>query len=72
MSHQPALTRGDRAYRREKIVAAYQRGQCSRSLAAIFGITDSHVRSVVREAGVARRPGRPKQFPPQGDERSAQ
>lgn len=59
MSTLPQLTRGDRAYRHEKIVAAYLRGQCSRTVAALFGMSDGHVRAILREAGVARRPGNP-------------
>lgn len=53
------LTHNDRRYRREKIVAAYLRGGCSRSVAAMFRLSDGHVRWILREAGVARRPGRP-------------
>lgn len=59
MSRLPTLTRGDRKYRREKIVAAYLRGGCSRTVASLFGLSDGHVRWILREAGVARRPGRP-------------
>lgn len=58
-TYAPQLTRGDRAYRREKIVAAYRRGDCSRTVAALFGVTDGFVRQCAREAGVSRRAGRP-------------
>lgn len=54
------LTFGDRAYRREKMIAAYRRGYSSRAVAEQFGMTDSYVRQVMRDAGVVRRPGRPK------------
>lgn len=58
MSRLPTLTRADRAYRHEKIVAAYQRGGCSRSVASMFGMSDSHVRAVLRLYGVARPVGK--------------
>lgn len=52
------LTHCDRAYRREKIVAAYQRGLLPHTLAERFAVTEGHVRRVLRETGVAA-PGRP-------------
>ena len=62
MSHYyPQMTRGDRAYRRERMIAAYLAGKgSSRTLAALFGMSDGRVRQVLREAGVARKPGRPR------------
>lgn len=59
MSRTPILTRNDRAHRHQRIVAAYSNGRCSRTVAALFGLSDSHVRSVLRLYGVQRRPGRP-------------
>lgn len=53
-----SLTHGDRAYRREKIVSAFQRGLPPVVLAKRFSLTEGHVRRVLREAGVAS-PGRP-------------
>jgi transposase len=53
------LTFGDRAYRRERMIAAYRRGMSSRAVANAFSMSDSYVRAVMRDAGVARRPGRP-------------
>lgn len=63
MASYPLLTRNDRAYRRERIVAFYQREPVgSRAVADHFGLSDGYVRAVVREAGVARKRGRPFQF----------
>lgn len=59
MSRPPALTRVDRANRHERIVKAYQSGVSSRAVADWFGMSDGHIRSVLRLYGVARRPGRP-------------
>ncbi len=59
MYRAPQLTRTDRAYRREKIIAAYKRGGCSRTIAALFGMSDGRVREIVRNAGFARKVGRP-------------
>ena len=59
MSRPPILTRVDRAQRHNRIVAAYCAGRCSRAVAAMFGMNDSHVRSVLRLYGASRRPGRP-------------
>ena len=39
--------------------AASKRGFGSRPVAQMYGVTDSYVRAVLREAGVARKPGRP-------------
>lgn len=55
----PTLTRGDRAYRREKIIRAYVRGQSSREVAERFDMSGGYIRHIVREAGVARKAGRP-------------
>ena len=52
------LTRVDRAARHERIVAAYLKGATSRAVAASFGLTDSHVRAIVRLYGVARPRGK--------------
>lgn len=52
------LTRTDRAMRREKIVAAYERGGCSRTVAVQFGVSDSLVRRAIKSAGVSRKCGR--------------
>lgn len=58
MSHRyPEMTFGDRAYRREKMVAAYREGHSSRHVAHLFGVSDSYVRSIMRDEGIARRPG---------------
>ena len=53
------LTRVDRAQRHKAIVADYERGHCSRTVAQQFGLSDGHVRAVLRLYGVARRRGRP-------------
>ena len=58
MSRYPTLTRNDRRNRWERIVAAYRQGACSRTIAQAFGMNDSHVRAIVRMAGVQRPPGR--------------
>lgn len=61
MSRLPTLTREDRAQRRERIIAAYiamKRGG-SRAVAEAFGVNDRYVRQIVKDAGVARRPGQP-------------
>lgn len=61
MSRLPDMTREDRALRRERIIAAYiavKRGG-SRAVAERFGLSDCYVRQIVRDAGVARRPGAP-------------
>jgi hypothetical protein len=55
----PALTRIDRAERHKRIAAAYEGGLDSRTVAALFGMNDSHVRSIVRLYGVSRPVGRP-------------
>lgn len=62
MASLPQLTRGDRAHRREKIIAAYLRGECSRKIAEMFSMSDGRIREIVREAGVARRRGNPNGF----------
>lgn len=60
MASAPALTRYDRAQRCKQIVAAYEAGATSRTLAERFRLTDSHVRSILRLYGVARPVGRPR------------
>lgn len=60
MASTPLLTRNDRAERSKQIVAAYEAGATSRTLAERFGLTDSHVRSILRLYGVARPVGRPR------------
>ncbi len=51
----PKLTHGDRRYRHEKIVAAYQAGENSRVVAERFGMNQSHVCSILRVYGVVRK-----------------
>ena len=51
----PHMTRGDRAFRREKIVAEYQRGLCPTTLAEKFELSREHVRKALRDAGIAWR-----------------
>lgn len=58
MSRYPALTFNDRRARHDRLVAAYLTGLSSRAVAERFGLSDGWVRSVLRDAGVARRPGR--------------
>ena len=53
------LTRVDRAYRHQAIVATYRGGLSSRAVAVRYGLSDSHVRAIVRLYEAARRPGRP-------------
>lgn len=53
------LTRIARARRHECIVAAYRTGLTSRAVAEQFGMSDSHVRAVVRLYEAARPVGRP-------------
>ncbi len=59
MASAPQLTRNDRRWRHRAIVEAAPRFSGSRALATHFGLSDSHVRSVLRLYGVNRRPGRP-------------
>ena len=59
MSRVPNLTWSDRRYRHEKVVNAYRGGLSSRAVAEMFGMNDSWVRNIIRQAGAARRPGRP-------------
>lgn len=59
MSRPAAMNRVKRAERHRELVRAYQAGQCSRCVARMFGLSDGHVRAVVRLYGVARRQGRP-------------
>ena len=61
MSRVPQLTRNDRAARRERVIAAYiaTRHGGSRRVATMFGLSSRYVRQIVKDAGVARRPGRP-------------
>lgn len=54
------LTRTDRARRHERIVAAYRGGMTSRDVADTFGMSDGHVRAVLRLYEAARRVGRPR------------
>ncbi len=60
MSYQPVLTRVDRAQRHRRIVEAYQSGLCSRTVAVLFDLSDSHVRHVVNLYEVSRPVGRPR------------
>ena len=59
MASAPDLTRNDRAERHRRMVIAYQAGNSSRAVAIQFGMSDGHVRSVLRLYGVARKAGRP-------------
>lgn len=59
MATRPTMTRIDRAERHKRIVAAYQLTPNSRTVADLFGMNDSHVRSIVRLYGVSRPVGRP-------------
>lgn len=59
MARLPDMTRGDREYRRERMIAAYQRGASSRAVACQFGMSCGYVREIMRNGGVARRPGAP-------------
>lgn len=52
------LTHNDRAVRHQRLVAAYKAGESSRSVASRFGLSDSHVRYIVRLYGAARPRGR--------------
>ena len=60
MSRAPLLTFADRAVRHQRIAATYQAGHSSRSVAAMFGMNDSHVRAIARLYGIARPVGRPR------------
>lgn len=60
MASKPFMTTVDRAERHKRIVAAYQAGETSRTVAAAFGMNDSHVRGILRLYGVSRRVGRPR------------
>ena len=53
------MTFGDRAMRRDRLIDAYIRGATSREVASKFGMSDGYVREIMRDAGVARSPGRP-------------
>lgn len=48
------LTYNDRAYRREKAIAEYQRGAGFREVAAKYGLSYNYVRHIMRQAGVTR------------------
>jgi Mor family transcriptional regulator len=64
------LTHNDRAYRRQKVVDAYNRGAPVRDLAERYGLSRWYVREVLRNAGVSRGrwPNRqPNQFTPEGE-----
>lgn len=52
------LTRVDRAERHRAIVADYCAGLSSRAVAARYGLSDGHVRAIVRLYEVARPIGR--------------
>lgn len=52
--------------RKAYALALYEQGFSSRETARIAGLSDSYVRSLMRDAGVARAPGRPPSiFEPQ-------
>lgn len=59
MAAAPQLTRVDRYERHQRLIADYGRGLSSRAVAALHGLSDSHVRAVVRLYEVARPVGRP-------------
>lgn len=59
MPHARFLTYNDRAYRREKVIRAWQqephyRGK-SREVAERYGLSRNRVNTIVREAGLRRR-----------------
>lgn len=56
----PQLTFGDRALRQERMIEAYRDGLSSRQVARMFGMSDSYVRDLARQAGIARPVGAPK------------
>ncbi len=60
MTYPVYLSHCDRWYRHEKIVTAYLRPASSRAVAAEFGMSDGHVRYILRLYGVARPVGRPR------------
>lgn len=62
----PTLTFGDRALRQDRMIEAYRDGLSSRQVAKRFGMSDSYVRDLARQAGIARPVGAPKSTNPQG------
>lgn len=54
------LTNAARASRQRSIAEAYECGGTSRSVAEQFGLSDSHVRWILRLYGVNRKAGRPR------------
>ena len=61
MASKPNMTRFDRAERQRKVAEVFATTRLSsRAIAAQFGMNDSHVRSIARLYGVARKPGRPR------------
>ena len=59
MSVAPIMTRTDRAERHRRLVRQYEAGTSTYALADQYGLSRSHVCSIVRLYGVVRRPGRP-------------
>ena len=55
MAYPQQMSRCDRAWRRERIVAAYRDGNCPTTLAERFALSREHVRRVLRDSGIARR-----------------
>lgn len=61
MASKPNMTRFDQAERHRKVADAFVNTRLSsRAIAQQFGMNDSHVRSIARLYGVARKPGRPR------------
>lgn len=58
MARTPVLTLADRAYRREKVAAAFRAGLPQGAIVARFGLTPEYVRQIARDAGVLPDPGR--------------
>ena len=59
MSRNPEMTRGDRARRRQAVIAAINAGETVKTVAARFGMSPCWVRQIAKANGVARKPGRP-------------
>lgn len=54
--------------RKAAAIDFYEQGLSSRAVAKIVGLSDTYVRSLMRDAGIARAPGRPPSlFAPQDE-----